>query len=199
MLPEDKNTLPPQPNFDFIMKDEPKPKRKFGLPKMTWPMLVIVIGALLAILITIFGLAFRGSGNTEKIYSLISQTAEIVRVNSLATGQAKDADTKNLIVTASAALSSQQKQLQDYLSSKKVKIDNKKIAPAASSDIDNKLKDALANNIYDQTYLNYLKGELTSYQNSLDTAYQSAGSELKSILSAAYGSTAVILSAPQLK
>ena len=199
MPPEDKNTVPPAPDFDFILKDQPKAKRKFGLPKMPKLLLVSLIGAVLVLLVIIAGSLFRGTGNTEKIYSLIKDGAAIDRVSALVIGQAKDTDTKNLAVTASAALSSQQQQLSAYLTSKKVKIETAKITPLVSADIDDKLKAALLNNTYDQSYLTYLKDSIGAYQQSLNNTYNTAGSELKTILSQAYSSTDVILSAPQFK
>lgn len=199
MSNENQDVEPPAPNFDFILKDQPKKRRRFGLPKMPKMLLVALAGVALVLVVIIVSSLFSGSGNTEKIYSLIKDGAQIDRISTLVSGQAKDPDTKNLAITTSSVLSSQEQQLTAYLTGKKVKIETKKITPPASAEIDNQLKAALLNNTYDQAYLTYLKDALAAYRNSLSETYKSAGSQLKTILTAAYSSTGVILLAPQFQ
>ncbi len=186
--------------FDFILKEQPKPKHKLGLPaNLPKPVIFILAGAILIFLIIVISSLFlnRGSVSTDKLYGLISDSDKIAQVSDSAASDAKDPDVRNLAATAQAVLSSQNQQFSSYLTERKIKLDKKKIS-TDTSDIEAQLKTAAANNNYDATFLNYLKSTLTSYHQSLNDIYNSAGPNLKPILSEGYVSIATVLQSPEL-
>lgn len=188
-----------QPDFDFIMKSEPKPKRKLSLPKLPkWAMLAVV-GFFLLFLIIIIGSLFSGGGNTPRLTKVIASATEIARVSTDAAQQSTSTDIKNIAATTSSALNSQQQQVTAYLISKKVKVNTKKTITGLPSDIDSRLITAAQNNAYDQTYISYLKNSLTTYQQTLQEAFKNASAASKPMLSEAYTSVGVLLNSSQLK
>lgn len=199
------NTAPPpapaSPNqFDFILKEEPRAKSPFGLPGLPKWALLIIGGAILIIIIIVVSSLLRAgsSGNTEKLYKLITSADEISRVSSLAITESKSQETKNIASTTQEALASNTQQITAYLQSK-IKIEPAKIAAVPNTTTDEQLKTAGLNNNYDQVYLAYLKSSLNDYASQLSEAYKTANAESKPILAGAYSSTQTILSDPQLK
>jgi hypothetical protein len=199
------NTPQNQPNqYDFILKDKPKPKKSLvpnftNLPRV--PKLAAGIGLAVIVLIVLFVLVLGGrSTGSDKMVSAIAQAQEIVRVDAVATQQAKTAAsaTQNLIATSSAVLSSQQTELTQYLKTNKVKISKTKLNASLNKNTDTQLKAASQNNNLDSVYLSYLKNQLNNYQSALQTAYKSTGKNGKTILSKDFTSIQTLLSSPQL-
>lgn len=196
--------MPPQspnPNFDFIMNENQKPGRSFGLPaNLPKPVSYAVLAMVVLILIIIASSLFGGSGgNSDKLYTLLSDAGKIAAASSEASGSAQDPDTANMAATTKAALASQQQQIEAYMTSSRIKVDSKKIASTTDPTLESELKTATANNNYDQVFLTYLKSALNSYQSDLQTVYKTAKPSLQTVLSGAYNSNAIILSSKQLQ
>ena len=204
MLPQ--NPQPPSPapgQFDFMMKEQPKPPGRFSglfasLPKPA--KIALAILGILFVLVILYALFFGGkTTNTDQLTSVMANAQEISRVSTLAQQQAKDANTKDLATTTAAVLSSQEQELRSYLKTNNVKVDTKKLAAKLDKNTDKQLTAALQNNNYEQTYFNYLKTNLTAYQNDINTVQKGVGEEAQAILNVAYASVQTLLSAPQLK
>ncbi len=186
-----------------MLKDPPKPPRKFGtllsgIPRPLRTALPI-IGILLVLLILYSLLSGGKNINTEQLTSVMARAQEISRVSTLVKQQAKDADAKDLATTTASVLSSQQQELSSYLETNKAKVDTKKLAAKLDKSTDTALAGGLQNNNYDQIYFAYLKTNLVSYQNELDLAYKNAGTKGKQILIANSISIKTLQAAPQLK
>ncbi len=200
------NSPPPVPapgQFDFMLKNQPKPPGRFGVLLSGVPrpakILLLVIG-ILFLIVLLYALFFGGkTTNTDQLTSVMASAQEISRVSALAQVQAKDTNTKDLAATTTTVLGSQKQELRSYLKSKKVKVDTKKLAARLNKNTDAKLATALQNNNYDQTYFSYLKTSLTSYQSMLNTANKTASLKVQAFLKADYASIQTLLSAPQLK
>jgi hypothetical protein len=197
----DSDNPAPQPNFDFIMKEEPKPQRSMKLPSnIPKPVAIggiVVVGLFLFIIVaSIFG---GGSDSTTEIYKLMSDASVIGTTSEDATTTATSTDTKSLAVTTTQTMASQQQQFQTYLATQKVKYNSKLVRTQPDLTTTTALKNSQQNNTYDQTYLNYLKTGINSYQVDLKTAYGKAGPKLKVIINDAYASNTVLLSSPGLK
>lgn len=189
--------------FDFMMKESPKPPGRLNslfswMPKPA-KIVLAVVGALF-ILVIFYAIFFGGKvTNTDQLTSVMARAQEISRVSTLAQQQAKAADTKDLATTTEAVLSSQEQELKNYLSNRKIKADPKKLAARLDKNTDGSLEKALQNNSYDQTYFSYLKTSLVTYQSELDATHKSSSKNLQSILSEQYQSIKTLLDAPQLK
>lgn len=189
-----------QPNFDFIMKQEPKPQSSFKLPaNIPKPVFFVGIGVVLLIIIIIIGSILGGSGNSTDIYKLMSDAATIENASDDAANTAVNTDTKTIASTAKQTMSSQEQQLKAYLKARKIKYDAKQVHSALDSTTAAGLKNAQANNTYDAAYLNYLRTALNNYQTDLQFVYKKSGPSLKAITADAYSSNSVILKSKSLQ
>jgi hypothetical protein len=192
----------PSPNYDFIMNDPAKPKRRFnfsglGLPKPV----IIAFGAVLVIfLIIILSSLFsnKGSSKTDQVINALARNQEIIRVNKIVEPLSQNPDTKNLIATADLSLQSQQARLTDLLKKSGTKVGTKTLSKFLDKNTDSQMQAASSNNSLDSTYAAYLKKNLQSYDSYLVAASKGASKNLLPVLSDAYASSQVILSTPQL-
>lgn len=201
MPPLDTNNPQQHGQFDFILKDSPKPARHFPWSDLPKPVVLIAgVSLVLIIGIALFSLLFGGRvNNGDQLIDIMSRAQEISRVSTLAQQQATSADTKALALTTGASLTSEQQQIAKYLKAHNIKTDPKKLSARNNKSTDTELQAASQNNNYDQTYLGYLKTNLTEYDSALNNAYNSAPKDLRVTLKDAYSSTQQILSAPQFK
>lgn len=197
------NSTGPAGQFDFMMKQQPKPPGRIGslLSGIPRPAKIALAGlGALFILVILYALFFGGkTTNVEQLTAVAARAQEIARVSALAQTGSQNADTKGLATTTSEVLASQEQELKSYLKTSKVKIDTKKLAAKLDKNTDTALTAAQQNNNYDQAYFNYLKTNLVTYQNDLAAASKGAGKKAQAILSAADASVQTLLSAPQLK
>lgn len=207
MQPQKTDPQSPPPTtpgqFDFMMKDQPKPPGRLNglfvsLPKPAKIALAALGG--LFVLVILYALFFGGkTTNTDQLTAVAAKAQEIARVSTLAQTGSQNADTQGLAATTGEVLASQEQQLKSYLETNKAKVDSRKLAARLDKNTDAALNAALQNNNYDQTYFDYLKTNLSAYQSDLTAAYKGAGKNAQAILSAAYASVQTLLSAPQLK
>lgn len=186
----------PGPDFDFITKEQPAPKRQrfAGLGKPA----KILIGSLAVLIIVTAAALLLGRGNTssQQIVDLMAQNQEIIRVSQLQDEQFKDPNTKALATTTVINLQSQQQQLSNYIGD----VSENQLVAKTDAATDSKLETAARNNTLDNTYIAYLKAALTAYQNSLTEIYQSTKSQtLVEILQSAFNSVDTLLKSPHFK
>ena len=199
------NTPQNQPDqYDFILKDKPKPKKSFvpnltNLPRSIRLAIAIVLGFIVIVILFVLVFGSRAAGN-DKLIKIVAQAQEIVRVDTVAAQQNKSSSpaTLNLISTSSAILSSQQTELTQYLKNNSTKISKAKLNSYLNKNTDAQIKSASQNNNLDKVYLSYLKNRLSSYQAALQVAYKSAGKGDKVILSRDFDSIQTLLKSPQL-
>lgn len=218
MQPQDTNlqvTTPPPPvesgqnstgsagQFDFMLKNQSKPPRRFGslfsgLPRPA--KIALAALGLFFILIILYTLLFGGkTSSSDPLISVMATAQEISRVSTLVQQQTRTVDTKDLAATTGAVLNSQKQELQSYFKSKKVKVDTKKLASKLDKKTDAQLTSALQNNNYDQAYFAYLITSLANYQNTLNVANKGAPLKVQAILKTDFSSIQTLLNAPQLK
>lgn len=186
----------PTPQYDFILNNQPAPKKPGLLPtKMPGRLKIILIGIIgLMVLFIVGALLFGGGGSSSQpLLKIMSQAQEISRVSKLVQQQTKNNDTKALATTAAASLDSQKAELNGYLAGKKQKADPNTLAADLNKSTDSKMQIAAQNNSLEETYKTYLKTNLNSYSSQLQTAYSTASGEAKLVLNSAFASTQVIL------
>ena len=193
----------PDPQFDFMLKNNPQPKRSLALPAMSKPVKIIVFAIIGVILLIIISSVLSGhkGGSTQSIVSAVAREQEILRVTQLVQTQQtlRDPGTTALASTVSASLSSQQAQLTAYLAQSHTKLSKLQLAADTDKTTDTQLQDASQNNQLDSAYKDYLKQALAKYQSELQTAYNSAGPNGKTLLKDAFDSTATLLNNAPLK
>ncbi len=162
----------------------------------------IFIAALLVLIVVIVSamLLNRGGGNSQQVVDLMAQSQEIVRVSQLQEQQLQDSNTKGLAATAVTAMRSQQAEFGDILKRSNVKYGEIELAFRTNKDTDARLQTAAQNNNLDDTYTDYLKSSLSTYQSSLEQAFQATQSvSLRQALQSAYESITILLNSPQFK
>jgi hypothetical protein len=192
----------PNPQYDFILKDQPKPKRSFKIPTFGLPRAaaVALVSTLGLFLIIILAHAVLG-GKTTNADALIKATAraqEVVRVSKLVEPLAHNSDTQGLVATTEAALTSDQTQITAYLKRAKIKAGPKNLTIYLNKNTDAQMQAAGQNNSLDSAYASYLKQSLISYKADLQLAAKGASKLRLQILNRAFQSTSTLLSAPQL-
>jgi hypothetical protein len=193
----------PDPKFDFMLKNNPQPKRGVPLPRMSKPVKIILGVIVGLILLTVISslLSGRNSGANQPIINAMARDQEILRVTQLVQQQLRlqDPTTQALAATVSSVLSSDKQQLGTYLANNKAKPSLAVLAADLDKNADAQLQSASQNNNLDTAYAAYVKDGLTKYQSDLQTAYKSAGPKGKLILKSAFDSTTTLLGSSQLK
>lgn len=194
---------PPTPpdQYGFILNNEPKPKVRFNLPlpKLPKPVIFILGGSLVILVILVLAAAIFGgrSGSPQPLVDLMARSQEIVRVSEIAGPEVLDSGTKALAATTKSSLASEQAELSAYLSASGSPIEAANLTAYLDEAVDADFAAAAKNSELDEAYVNYLKENLTSYSNALQSAYQTAPAGAKPALEGAYESVQTILSAPQ--
>lgn len=182
------------------MNSGPPPQKKAGFSAPKLPKIVlIVLGVLMLAVILIIALSVissSGKSSTEPYIDAMSRSSEIIRVNTLAKTDIRDSDTLALLATTTAALTSDQQSIGAYVAKSGQAIDPKLLTKYQNPETDKGIQTAVQNSNLEKVYLDYLKGSLNGYLNSLKAAYPSANNEGKAILAGAITSTETILSAP---
>lgn len=188
----------PNPNLDFIMKDQPKPKKSFGLPSLGLPRPVVIgltaiIG--LIIIVLIYGLVFGGKGaGSASLTSLAARAQEMSRTANLAVTDSHDPNLQALATTVKTTMVSQENQFSAYLSANGQKVDPKVLAASQNSSTDQLFQTASQNGNLTSTYANYLVSNLNSYKIELtDQATKTSSSTLKNILVGSIDSVQVLI------
>lgn len=200
--------MPPQspnPDFDFMLKNQQPAKRGLPLPGLNLPrpIKITLFVALGIILLVIISSLLRGgsSNSTAAITGVLARGQETLRVTQLVQQQLQlqDPQAQGLAATISNSLSSDQVQLKNYLARNHAKINAALLASDIDKNTDSSMQTASENNGLDDAYKSYLKGALAKYENDLQAAYKLAGPNGKKILSDAIDGVQTLLSSPPLK
>ena len=201
MLMQPQQPTPPNPNYEFIMKDAPK--KKMSLPSLDLPKpakyILLGLGGLIVVIV-LFSLLGGGPKGGTGVTNLMAEQQEIVRVSTLAQTLTKDSTTQALVATVNASVSSEQSELAGYLGKNAPRSNSKLLAKDKNASTDLVLNGAVQKNNLETTYDTYLRQALGAYQTDLNQAFKdSKSSSLKAILSRAYQSTQTLLSSFPLK
>jgi hypothetical protein len=190
-----------QDPYHFIM-NEPHTPKKGLLPSPNHSslksriLIALGLGTILVIVAILFSSLVLGNKdkNAQSLISLVAQQQEIVRVSDLALKSATDSSTKAYAETVKLSVATQQAELTTYLTKQKQKITPLQIAAKKDVKTDAALEAALKNNRFDDTYMEIIKEDLTTYQASLESSYNAASTPTaKTILKNGFTSTANLL------
>jgi hypothetical protein len=206
-MPPKQNQQPTLPNsnpdYNFIFNNQ-KPQRRFSLKfsgNSLGKLALLIIGGciVLGIVIIVLSSLFGPKINTKQIVDIMARDEEIRRVSTIVVQKTTDLNTANLASTTSAALTSDESRLNDYLNNNKVKAPPKELVVYINKNTDGEIDSAEQNNRLSEYYNSYLKKVLTDYQTAIKTAYDGTnGTKIRSELQEISDSTKTILSAPQL-
>jgi hypothetical protein len=193
----------PNPNFDFIMKDNQPAKRGPGMPNLPKgaKIALAAVGGIIILIIISSLISGRNKGSSQGFVGVLARGTETLRVTGVAQQQLhlQDPQTQALAATVSAALGSDQKQISAYLAQNNVKVSKLQLAADTDKSTDASLQAASQNNGLDAAYVNYLKTALTKYQADLQSAYSKAGPNGKRILVTSSESVRTLLNSAPFK
>lgn len=192
---------PVEDRYAFIM-DPSKPPRKRLLNggagnSMAVRLLIVVAGVFVLLVIFVFILKAlggdKGTFNKAAMLSVAQDQAELVHLSTGGVQNSVSQDNKNFSITTQLSSSSQQAALLTYLQSHGYKPGSKQLALKQSAATDSQLSAALTASTFDPTYREVMKSELETYQKDLSTAYNTADSKAKALLSADYNGAGLLL------
>ena len=191
----------PDPQFDFMLKNQPQAKRTLGLPAMTKPLkfgLAIVSGLILIIILgSVLG---KPKTSTTNISGVLARGSEIQRVTAeVQQLSLQDPATQALSATVNTTLASDQSQLEQYLANNHTKVSESQLAADTDKSTDTQMQTASQNNNLDQTYITYLQQSLAKYRYDIQTAYNAAGPKGRAILKDSLDGLNTLLSNSPLK
>ncbi len=185
--------------YDFITNSPPQKKKSLlpgGGSKTTRLILAVLGGAvligLILIVVSLFG---RGSTALKSDYtSLAQQQTELIRVSGIGVSKARQADAKNLAITAQLSLTSQQASTLALAKKAGAATDNKSLAAGRNTKTDDLLTRADQANQFDEVFTATLRDALQKYQQTLKKLYDaSTASATKTTLSKNYNAVNALL------
>jgi hypothetical protein len=192
----------PSPDFDFMLKSQPKQRRRLAMPNLPKPVLIGLAVLLVLILLIVVSSVMSGR-KTDKFQPFVSALArdqETLRITSFAQQlQLRDPQTQAMAATAANALASDKQQMIDYLQKNGTKVSPAALGADNDKASDTSLQTAAQNNGLDAAYVTYMKTALGKYENDLKIAYVSSGPKGKQILADASASVMTLLNSPPLK
>lgn len=165
-----------QSPYDFIMRENPPPKRQLNLGNSMAARIALIVGGL-TILIILFVVAasfLSSAGNAQKQRLLEAAQAqtEIIRITELGEDQASDLAVRSLAITIRLSLATQQQDLKAALIKRglKEKSISRSLGLGKNEKTDAALEEASANNRFDDTFLEILNKQLADYKRLLQNA-----------------------------
>jgi predicted outer membrane protein len=183
--------------YEFIVNPNTPHKRGLlGGNDFIKKILLLVGGAILLMAVAAIVLSALGpkadSGAT--LTAITQRQQEIIRVATTGSTQATGSDTKNFATNVELGVSSNQSQILTYLASKGTKLNAKQLALDKNAQTDKLLADATAASTFDSVITQNLASQLTTYQNSLRSAYkQTSNQKTKQVLQSSYNAAALLL------
>lgn len=189
---------PPSGNpYDFILNPQQQPKRSFlsGGPSK---LLMIAGGTLLLIIILsiVLSLLFSGGGQAGQLKEIAARQEEIVRVAELGLKEAKSPDGLSLATTVSLSVATDQSKLLGALEKSGIKVEPAELNSKKDAETDELLKNAAANNRYDEALTEILTDQLNDYLKLLRSAHQAnPDTDTKTALESSFDNASALLGA----
>ncbi len=186
--------------YDFITNPGvAKKKSLIPLPtggSKTAKVLIIVVIITILIVTAAIVSSFLGKADKEvqlQLTSAIKQQKELIRLSDIALKKARTAEAKNLAITTQLTLTSEQSALQSSAKTLGVKVDAKSLANSESKKNDELLTKAEQFNKFDEVFLDTIRGDLTDYAKTVQSAYKgTTNKKAKDALAAQYKAAAIL-------
>jgi hypothetical protein len=209
-MPGAPSAPPPAPapnngaNFDFIMKNAPKPRGPLfggGGSSTTKRLMVVVGGGIVLIILAIIiasVLGSSGKASTKVLIDIAQEQQEIVRVAGVGVSKSQTSATKNLAMTIQYSVLSNQQATLSYLGGKGHKLKTKDLGLKQNAKTDNILTLASQNNTFDEAFKQTIFTQLNDNKSAIKSAYDSSHSKSeRELLQDSYDSVALILQSGQ--
>jgi hypothetical protein len=186
--------------YDFITNPAQPPKKTLipthGSSKGQ-RILIVVTGFVLLFILLIVGynlLTSSSRPNTGELTSVMQQQTEIARVSELGANKSGGEKAKSIAVSTKIIVMSQNKQLSNTLTAKKVKISPKVLDDTKDAKTDATLTAAEKNGRFDDAFIQQTRTSLEDYKKTLKIAYEGSNSQdIRDLLSADYAQVDTLL------
>lgn len=194
------NSSPPgqldSSQFDFIMNPQTPPKKSLipGGPKVKMLLMGLGIATILVIVLAIAMSMFSTGDDTIKALVKISQQQnEIIRIAADGSKKAGNEKTKKLATITVSTVTTDQKNIINYLAKQKRKVKSKELTLLTNKKNDKELATATSNGRYDEVFTQILITLLSEYQTNLQNTHKTAGEKGKVILEKSFDNVTLIL------
>lgn len=175
-----------QPDFNFIMNPQQQQKPGMfagsGRSKRLLISILFVGGVITIVIIAASVLLSLGKANNQDLVDVKNWQLELTRVIELGEKDVADPTLANRLVTLKAAVTSDQKALDDLLSSRKVKIPKEQLGTKKDGDIDKDLETAKENGGFDEALQAAIENVANDYYASLRSALTDTTSQKEKAL-----------------
>jgi len=194
----------PQPSqnpYDFMLAPKPEVKRPLLSGGKSPKNILIIVGAigLLVVLVGVIVSLMLPKGDTsQSVLGIAQQQQELMRIATQGQRQATSEDTKILAYNVDLSIGTSQRKILTYMTTRKIKTNEKLLALTQDPATDKDLEDAKAPSTYDSALGKVLATQLQSYLTDLQKSFQQTKNKaLKQILSESYSSGKTLLSQAQ--
>lgn len=177
--------------YDFLYQQPPK-KSFFGGGDQKQRILIVAGGgvALLLLVVMLFSVLFGGSNNGDQLLRVAQKQSELIRISDIAVQKSRTSTAKNLAITTSMSITSEQKSLTQVMSPKPKP---QQLALGKNAQTDILLTEAEQNNRFDEVYVTEIEKQLEEYQKLVKVAYDGASSKrVRDVLEAEYRNASVL-------
>lgn len=193
--------MPPnqQNPYEFIMSPNQRPPRKPIIGNSIGSRIaVVVVGLVLLIIIIMVISSFLNGSNkdqNDRLLKITQSQSEIIRLSALAEKAAKVDSTKIFAANTRVSTQSAQQDTKKLLTARgvKTKVIDKQLGVSKNPKNDAALKEATANNRYDETFTQLINQQLGDYQTQLQTAFDNATPNEKKSLMAMFNNNKLLL------
>lgn len=197
MDPLQQTPTPPNP-YGFIVNPEQPAKRPFLGGNSTKSRLILVMSIVVILLIIGFVvtgiLSSMNNKGTNQLKAVYAEQQELIRIAQFGAKDARSSDTRNFAITTLFTAQTSQQEINTILTKRGVKLKPEEVNAKLNTKIEEVLTGASANNRYDQTMQDLLEKQIGSYNQSLQSAFNSNdGKQTKAALSQAFKGSATLV------
>lgn len=167
--------------YDFILNPQ-QSKKPAGMQFQSGKNKILIIVGFLAGLTLVLVIGFSvitslGKPNNQNLITIQAYQTEIKRVITLASKDIKDLSLKYRVATMQSVVASDQKQISDLTTKRKVEITKLDLGAKKDGDIDTALNAAKQDGTFDDVLLNVIESLTNDYYKSLKSALADASTK----------------------
>lgn len=183
--------------YEFILNPQKPAKPIAPLVPTSLPKRILLFAGVALVLIILFSVIsslLKSSPSTAPLLAVLQEQTEIIRIATAGETAATTEPTKSLAYAVQLSVTSQNVQLNRYLSTNKIKMNQQLLAAKRSTTDDKQLMAAQQNGTYDQSLTGVIQKDLGDYQQALHAAYVAKpGPKGERLLSSQYDAAQLLL------
>jgi len=186
--------------YDFIMNPGAAPVKKplgLGGKNSFFVKIGLIAGGAIVFMIVaaiVINSLTADKTNTADLETLAATQTEIARVASKGTsGSSSTVTVRSFAVSTQLTMLTQQHTTVNFLATKNIKMNTKKLSAAVNSQTDAKLQAASSSSTFDTVFVSVMKEQLANYLSSLETYYKNAtNSDVKAMIQTDFQQTQML-------